>query len=144
MSPFDLDSLAALAVNKARCDGLNPGPAQSGFTALFGPVFTRNTDCYLYVDERHINPEGFVHGGLISAFVDYAFYVSARNQLPNVRACPTIDLHIQYLAAGQLGNRLIGKSTVIRETRHLLFMRCDVFSNDILIAAASGVYKKIR
>ncbi|GGF60024.1 PaaI family thioesterase [Alteromonas lipolytica] len=144
MSDFDFDVLIAAAHDRAAKQGLKAGPAQQGFTALFGPVFSSGTDCYLFVDERHTNPEGFVHGGLLSAFVDYVFYVSALAQLPDNAVCPTIDLQLQYLAAARAGDTLTGKASVLRETRDLLFVRGEVLADDKLIVAASGVYKKIH
>ena len=144
MSNVDLVGLIDAAKKRAALDGLTPGPAQRGYTALFGPVFTRQTDCFLYVDERHINPEGFAHGGLLSAFMDYVFYVSARNRLPDTIVSPTIDLQLQFMAAAKMGDTLEGKATILRETRDLLFLRGEVFADDNLIVAGSGVYKKIR
>lgn len=144
MNDFDLVALVEAATKRAALYGLRPGPAQRGYTALFGPVFTRQTDCYLYVDSRHINPEGFVHGGLLSAFMDYVFYVNARNRLSDTIVSPTIDLQLQFIAAAKLGDTLEGKSTVLRETRDLLFLRGEVYADDNLIVAGSGVYKKIR
>lgn len=144
MNHFDFDHLVASAFLRAASDNLKPGPAQRGFTGLFGPVFTRQCDCFLYADERHLNPEGFVHGGLLSAFADYVFYVSAKARLPEGTVSPTIDLQIQYMGVGKAGDTLLGKAEVLRETRDLLFMRGDIYAGDTLIVAASGVYKKIR
>lgn len=144
MNHFDLDHLVSRAHQWAAKQGLKAGPSQRGFTALFGPVFTRQTDCYLIVDERHINPEGYVHGGLLSAFADYVFYISAIDRLPEGTVSPTVDLQVQYMGVGKTGDTLKGTTEVLRETRDLLFMRGDIYAGETLIVAASGVYKKIR
>lgn len=132
------------ARERAANQGLSEGPAQSGYTAMFGPVFVRQTECFLFVDSRHINPQGFVHGGLLSAFADYVCYVAALAHLPADIASPTVDLQLQYMSTARCGDTLRGQAVILRETRDLLFMRAELYNSETMMVAVSGVYKKVR
>ena len=54
----------------------------------------------------------------------------------------TLDVHTQFIGAGELDEPLEAVTEIMRETRRLAFMRGTVIQNDALIASYSGMIRK--
>lgn len=146
---MDIDRLQQAATQAAAEQGFTIGARQEGFSGLLGPFFERELgaagfEYALFIDERHLNPEGFVHGGVLASMVDYVLYRVAGSAAGAGFAVPTVDLQIQYLGAVKAGTCLTGTGKVLRETRSLVFVHGELAVAGELVLAASGVYKKIR
>lgn len=50
-------------------------------------------------DERHLNPNGVVHGAVIFALIDTAMGAATMTIVPEGAHCATIEIQIRYLAA---------------------------------------------
>jgi acyl-coenzyme A thioesterase PaaI-like protein len=59
------------------------------------------------------------------------------------RATATIQMDVQFVAAGRLGDFLVAQSSVVRTTRSIVFMRGEIHAGDRLIATASGLWKAL-
>ena len=79
----------------------------------------------IVVDERHLHPGGFVHGGVWTALGDtVAAWATFRN-IPPKHNFTTIELKLNVFAAGVLGDEIVargetlhaGRSTVVVEVR---------------------------
>ena len=79
----------------------------------------------IVVDERHLHPGGFVHGGVWTALGDtVAAWATFRN-IPPGHNFTTIELKLNVFATGLLGDEIVavgetlhtGKSTVVIEVR---------------------------
>jgi len=79
----------------------------------------------IVVDERHLHPGGFVHGGVWTALGDtVAAWATFRN-IPPRHNFTTIELKLNVFAAGLRGDEIVaaaeplhtGKSTVVIEVR---------------------------
>lgn len=119
-----------------------------------GPYMTNNGPLYLRaegddirfgfrVEERHINPMGNLHGGMMASFCDMLLPLSAHRKSAEVaqRFLPTISLQIDYLAPAPLGCWVEGEATVLRVTRSLAFIQGLVTADGTPCARASGVFK---
>lgn len=119
-----------------------------------GPYMTNNGPLYLRaegddirfgfrVEERHINPMGNLHGGMMASFCDMLLPLSAHRKSAEVaqRFLPTISLQIDYLAPAPLGSWVEGEATVLRVTRSLAFIQGLVTADGTPCARASGVFK---
>ena len=79
----------------------------------------------MVVDERHLHPGGFVHGGVWTAFGDSVAAWATFRSLPPNHDFTTIELKLNVFAAGVLGDEIearaeplhVGKSTVVIEVR---------------------------
>lgn len=147
---MDIERLQKVATQAAADQGFVVGARQQGFSGLLGPFFERDAasaagrEYALFIDERHLNPEGFVHGGVLASMIDYVLYRVAGKAAGAEFAVPTVDLQIQYLGAVKAGACVIGTGKVLRETRSLVFVHGELAVAGELVLAASGVYKKIR
>ena len=117
-----------------------------GFMAVNGPLYARRNDAGFQlgfrVEERHCNPMGICHGGMMATFCDMLLPLSA-HVLSDVgnRFLPTINLQIDYLAASPLGAWVQGEAQLLRATRALVFMQGLVQADGVTVARVSGIFK---
>ena len=57
---------------------------------------------------QHFNPQGIVHGGIISAIADTSIGLALRSKLPAGQTHRTAQLNVHFLAKGE-GDRLVGR-----------------------------------
>jgi uncharacterized protein (TIGR00369 family) len=77
------------------------------------------------VDQRHLHPGGFVHGGVWTALGDTVAAWATFRAIPPGHNFTTIELKLNVFAAGLLGDEIVavaealhtGKSTVVIEVR---------------------------
>jgi uncharacterized protein (TIGR00369 family) len=89
-------------------DGFRKAHVHGDFVAFNGPLYGRlsgdSISLGFRVEQRHTNPMGICHGGMLATFVDMlvpctAMYTSGRER----RFLPTISLQIDYLGPSKLG-----------------------------------------
>src|SRR5689334_25296813 len=79
----------------------------------------------IVVDERHLHPGGFVHGGVWTALGDSVAAWATFRAMPPNHDFTTIELKLNVFAAGKLGDELIcearplhvGRSTAVIEAK---------------------------
>ena len=118
-----------------------------GFIGVNGPLYTRRTDDGLQlgfrVEERHCNPMGICHGGMMATFCDMLLPISAHVLSKQIgrRFLPTINLQVDFLAASPLGAWVQGEAQLLRETRSLVFMQGLVQADGVSVARVSGIFR---
>jgi acyl-coenzyme A thioesterase PaaI-like protein len=119
----------------------------SGFLNLVGPLWQRLVDgeheYAIVAQDKHHNRRGRVQGGLLMTFADRscgmtARYVSGRPTLA------TVQMDVQFIDSGKIGETLISKPRVVRVTHSLIFMTTEVTANERCIVMASGVFKILK
>jgi uncharacterized protein (TIGR00369 family) len=118
-----------------------------GFIGVNGPLYARRTDTAFQlgfrVEQRHCNPMGICHGGMMATFCDMLLPISAHVLSATIgnRFLPTINLQIDYLAASPLGAWVQGEAQLLRSTRSLVFMQGLVQADGASVARVSGIFK---
>lgn len=98
----------------------------------------------LTIDERHTNPFGTGHGGLIADLADAAMGAACHSTLADDQICFTLELKVSFLRPAR-GGRLRAEGRVIRDGRTVSFLECDVTDEQgTLIARASATLLKSR
>ena len=127
-------------------DGFRPAAVLGDFIAFNGPLYGRWTGEKLLVgfrvEQRHTNPLGMCHGGMLATFADMmlpctVMYMADREP----RFLPTISLQIDYLGPALLGTWVQGEAQVLRTTRNLLFGQGLVTADGIPALRFSGIFK---
>ncbi len=132
------------AVEGAVPEGFKPFQIPGPFALACGPFYYRQEadGGYGYgfaAEERHTNPYGVVHGGVLFTFADTFM---GRTVVAAAKcACATITLNTEFMAGGAPGNWIEGKAEVTRMTRGLAFLRADVSSGGELLMTASGIWR---
>ena len=132
-------------------EGFKPLPISSGFIGVNGPLYMRRVSrpdgdiaqAGFRVEERHTNPMGNCHGGMLATFADMLLPVCIHRQAKEVRNhfLPTINLQIDYLAPAPLGSWVQGEVQVLRVTRSLVFAQALVSADGTPAVRASGIFK---
>ena len=58
--------------------------------------------------------------------------------------CVTISLDLKYIGASKIGDEIIGHVKILKKTKTLVFMFCELKCNDKIITSASGVWKILK
>ena len=118
-----------------------PGP----FVDINGPLFAQYTDgkfrIGLRLEDRHCNAVGICHGGMHAMFADLQIAIGIVVQADVKAFLPTINLSLDYVAPGRIGDWLEGETEVIRTTRNLAFGTCILSTGGEALVRASAVCK---
>jgi len=79
----------------------------------------------LNADDRHVNPFGGIHGGLISNIADAAMGAAYHSTLEENETCTTLELKISFLRPAPKG-KLRAEGKVIKQGQKIGFLECDV------------------
>lgn len=129
-------------------DGWLPCPQSTGFSSLAGPYLEQLVTGAGWVrafrvEARHLNPEGVVHGGVLSTFADYVCYRAIGDEISHNVRFATITLTCNFLSAGREGTVIRGQAVVTRRTRSVIFAQGEIYDGERILITMSGVYKLI-
>jgi|TARA_B110000211_G_C13909476_1_gene477666 uncharacterized protein (TIGR00369 family) len=101
-----------------------------------------NTDFEFSVEvkEMHLNTGKIAHGGFLSTIVDTGMGTAA-HQTAGDKRCVTINLDVKFISAARLGEKLKGFVKILKKTKSLVFIRCEVSNNKDIVISASGTWK---
>ena len=137
-------------------DAMDPPPAPegwqertfAGFSALAGPILARQEGdgpdapwAYgLRIGPQHLNLRDNVHGGLFATLADHTLGLTVWEALGR-NPCATIQLNVQFVAAGRLGDFVEARAEIVRITRSVVFTRGLLRVGTRTVAMADGVWK---
>ena len=118
-----------------------------GFMKHNGGLSLKRVDSLNYefnveVKDYHLNSGKFAHGGFLATIADTGMGTAA-HQIAENKRCVTINLDIKYITVAQKGNSLLGKIKILKKTKSLIFINCEITNKKELIATASGIWKII-
>ena len=119
-----------------------------GFMKHNGGVMFRNISESEYefkavINENHLNAAGFTHGGYLAALIDAGAGTAAHRSAQNA-PCVTISLDLKYIGASKIGDEIIGNVKILKKTKTLVFLFCELKCNSKIITSASGVWKILK
>jgi uncharacterized protein (TIGR00369 family) len=117
-----------------------------GFIGLVGPLWTKKEGTSwnygIVADERHTNPAGIVHGGMLTTLLDHALSTIAW-EANERRPCMTVALDVYFLAAARPGDLVAAGGRIVRQTASLIFMQGKLSVAGDEIATASAILKTV-
>ena len=99
-----------------------------------------NYEFMVKIKDIHLNTGKIAHGGFLSTIADTGMGTAA-HRVAGDRRCVTINLDIKFISAGILGDDLKGSVKVLKKTKTLVFINCDVVNDKGLVISASGTWK---
>ena len=105
-------------------------------------VDSSNYEFSVEVKDYHLNSGKFAHWGFL-ATIAYTGMGTAAHQVAWNKRSVTISLNIKYIAPAQEGDLLLGKVKILKKTKSLVFINCEIMSQKGLISIISGVWKII-
>jgi len=92
------------------------------------------------VKEMHLNTGKIAHGGFLSTIADTGMGTAA-HRVAGDRRCVTINLDMKFISAGQLGDKLKGGVKILKKTKTLVFISCEISNDREIVVSASGTWK---
>jgi len=121
---------------------------KSGFMKHNGGLFFKTISEKEYefktkISENHLNAAGIAHGGFIAALVDAGAGTAAHRSANNA-PCVTISLELKFISPVKLGQELFGKTKIQKKTKSMVFLTCELTSENKIAATASGIWKILK
>ena len=95
------------------------------------------------INENHLNSAGITHGGYLSALID-AGAGTAAHRTANNAPCVTISLDLKFIGASKIGDEIVGNVKILKKTKTLVFLFCELKCKEKIITSASGVWKILK
>ena len=116
-----------------------------GFMKYLGGLDLKKIDDLNYefltkVKEIHLNTGKMAHGGYLSTIADTGMGTAA-HRVAGDRRCVSINLDLKFITAAKLGEKLNGKVTILKKTKTLVFINCEISNDKDLVVSASGTWK---
>ena len=99
-----------------------------------------NYEFEVEVKDVHLNSGKIAHGGFLSTIADTGMGTAAHQAAGNKR-CVTINLDIKFISTALPGQILKGKVKILKKTKTLVFVSCEIINQETTITFASGVWK---
>ena len=126
--------------NKFEQISLKPGFMKHNGGLLFRNVSETEYEFKSIINQNHLNAANITHGGFIATLIDAGAGTSA-HRASNNSSCVTISLDIKFIGASKAGDEIIGKVKILKKTKSLVFLFCQLFCDEKIIASASGIWK---
>ena len=122
--------------------------SNQGFMKHLGGLELKKIDDAQYefkveVKEIHLNTGKIAHGGFISTIADTGMGTAA-HKIAGDKRCVTINLDIKFISAGVLGDKLLGKVKILKKTKTLVFISCEISNSSDIVASANGTWKILK
>ena len=122
---------------------LNPGFMKHNGGVLFRAISDTEYEFKSTINKNHLNAAGITHGGYLSALVDSGAGTAAHRSADNA-PCVTISLDLKFIGASKVGDEIIGSVKILKKTKSLVFLFCELKCNKKIITSASGVWKILK
>lgn len=122
---------------------------KSPVTDPWEPLYSRRAEggavqIGLWLAPQHCNARGMVHGGVIAALADNAMGLTYATGIERTGGVVTVNLTIDYVATGKVGDWLQVSPRLIRSGRSMGFVDALVTAHDAVIARASAVFRNLE
>ena len=122
---------------------LKPGFMKHNGGVLFRNISENEYEFKSTINEKHLNAAGITHGGYLSALIDAGAGTAAHRSAENL-PCVTISLDLKFIGTSKIGDEIIGKVKILKKTKTLVFLFCELKCNNKIITSASGVWKILK
>ncbi len=129
--------------NKFEQISVKPGFMKHNGGVLFRTISETQYEFKSTINANHLNAAGISHGGYLSALID-AGAGTAAHRSANGLPCVTISLDIKFIGTSKLGDEITGFVKILKKTKTLVFLFCELKCNDKIITSASGVWKILK
>ena len=129
--------------NKFEQISIKPGFMKHNGGVLFKTISENEYEFKTKINENHLNAAGITHGGFIAAFIDAGAGTAAHRSADNA-PCVTISLDLKFIGTSKIGDEIIGNVKILKKTKTLVFLFCELRCNNKIITSASGVWKILK
>jgi len=121
-------------------------PGGDPFEDLAGPFYYRVAEdgrpiCAFRAEEKHMNGQGFMHGGCVMAFADFSLFIIARDVLVDAYGV-TATFNGEFIGPARPGDLVECTGEVVKAGRSLVFVRGTIANGGEPMMSFSAVLKK--
>ena len=91
-------------------------------------------------EDKHRNPRGVVHGGMLMTFMDNLLAHTIVHVIGDVKKA-TMSLSCDFVGPAFPGQRMEGWGEVTRATRSVVFAHGIITADGVTVVSGSGVWK---
>ncbi len=118
------------------------------YELLSGPFYCRRNEagrmvCAFRAEKKHMNGGGFMHGGCLMTFADYALFCIATDDLGDGGSV-TASLNGEFIDSAGVGDLIEATGEVVRAGGSLVFIRGIVSTSGRPLLNFSAIIKKVR
>ena len=122
---------------------LKPGFMKHNGGLLFRSISENEYEFKSTINNNHLNAAGITHGGYLSALIDAGAGTAAHRSADNA-PCVTISLDIKFIGSSKVNDEIYGKVKILKKTKTLVFLFCELNCNGKIITSASGIWKILK
>ena len=122
---------------------LKPGFMKHNGGVLFRNISDNEYEFKSTINENHLNAAGITHGGYLSALIDAGAGTAAHRSADNA-PCVTISLDLKFIGTSKVDDEIIGHVKILKKTKSLVFLYCELKCKNQIISSASGVWKILK
>ena len=122
---------------------LKPGFMKHNGGVMFRNITNSEYEFKSTINKNHLNAAGINHGGYLSALIDAGAGTAAHRSADNA-PCVTISLDLKFIGASKEGDEITGRVKILKKTKTLVFLFCELKCKDKIITSASGVWKILK
>ncbi len=122
---------------------LKPGFMKHNGGLLFRNISENEYEFKSTIKNNHLNAAGITHGGYLSALIDAGAGTAAHRSADNA-PCVTISLDIKFIGSSKINDEIYGKVKILKKTKTLVFLFCELNCNGKIITSASGIWKILK
>ena len=121
---------------------------KQGFMKHNGGVLFRNISDSEFefkstINDNHLNAAGITHGGYLSALIDAGAGTAAHRSAESA-PCVTISLDLKFIGSSKAGDEIIGYVKILKKTKTLVFLFCELKCDNKIITSATGIWKILK
>jgi uncharacterized protein (TIGR00369 family) len=118
------------------------------FELLAGPFYAKRDDggrmvCAFRAEAKHMNGGGFMHGGCLMTFADYALFCIGDEHLAGGGSV-TASMSCEFIDSAVAGEMIEATGEVVRGGRSLVFVRGTIATAGRPLLTFSGIVKKVK
>ena len=125
---------------KKNMDETNTGFMKHNGGLSLKKINESNYEFEVEVKDVHLNSGKIAHGGFLSTIADTGMGTAAHQAIGN-KKCVTINLDIKFISSALPGQILKGKVKILKKTKTLVFVSCEIINQETTITFSSGVWK---
>ena len=119
---------------------IKPGFMKHNGGVLFRAISENEYEFKSIINENHLNAAGITHWGYLSALIDAGGGTAAHRAADNA-PCVTISLDLKFIGTTKIGDEILGNVKILKKTRTLVFISCEISNDKEIVVSASGTWK---
>lgn len=114
----------------------------SGFVPSIGAIYVnrQRRSMGARIEQRHLNPLGFAHGGMLATLIDTSFGMALKLTAQAERPPVTVSLNIEYLSPAYPGSWIESTVEIQKMGARLANASCVLKDGERLIAKGNAIF----